>query len=53
VRSALEPRPDVEVGLYDAGHAFNNDAAPMFHDPAAAAQAWERTVAFLDRHLRA
>ncbi len=32
-------------------HGFNNDTTPRF-DSAAAAQAWQRTLAFFDRHLR-
>ena len=32
-----------------AGHAFENGFAPMFHDPQAAAAAWELTTRFLAR----
>jgi carboxymethylenebutenolidase len=32
-------------------HGFNNDTTPRF-DAAAARQAWQRTVAFFNRHLR-
>jgi carboxymethylenebutenolidase len=35
----------------DAGHAFHNRKAPMFHQPEAAARAWRRTKEFLARHL--
>lgn len=35
----------------DAGHAFHNHKAPMFHHPEAAARAWRRTEEFLARHL--
>jgi carboxymethylenebutenolidase len=35
----------------DAGHAFHNRKAPMFHHPEAAARAWRRTEEFLARHL--
>jgi carboxymethylenebutenolidase len=35
----------------DAGHAFDNSYAPMFHEPEAAARAWELTSAFLARAL--
>jgi carboxymethylenebutenolidase len=35
----------------DAGHAFHNRKAPMFHQPEAAARAWRRTEEFLARHL--
>jgi carboxymethylenebutenolidase len=32
-------------------HGFHNDTTPRY-DEAAARLAWERTLAFLDRHLR-
>ena len=32
-------------------HGFNNDTTPRY-DAAAARLAWQRTVAFLDQHLR-
>lgn len=35
----------------DTDHAFHNDTNTARHDPAAAALAWERTVAFLRREL--
>jgi carboxymethylenebutenolidase len=35
----------------DAGHAFHNRKAPMFHNPEPAARAWRRTEEFLARHL--
>ncbi|MHB8682143.1 MAG: dienelactone hydrolase family protein [Acidimicrobiales bacterium] len=42
----------VEVHVYEgADHAFFNDTRPEVHDPRASALAWERTVAFLHRHL--
>lgn len=34
-----------------AGHAFDNHASEMFHQPEAAAAAWTRTVAFLAEHV--
>ena len=55
--------PPLEAALKAAGrsvetlrppgtqHGFNNDTTPR-HDPAAAKQAWQRTVAFFNRHLR-
>ena len=46
--------PGVEFHRYaaPAGHAFSNwDAPSMYHAPAADA-AWDRTIEFLDRHLR-
>ena len=42
--------PEMEVHLYEAGHAFANDARPSFV-PEAAALAHERTGAFLARVL--
>ena len=35
-----------------AGHAFSNFDAPSFYHQPAADEAWGRTRAFLDRHLR-
>jgi len=37
----------------DAGHAFDNHEAPMFHQPEPAARAWEITRQFLTRTLPA
>lgn len=51
VVAAAQDRPSVEVHVFDAGHAFDNHEAPMFHDPDAAAAAWDLTVAFLRQHL--
>jgi carboxymethylenebutenolidase len=34
-------------------HAFFNDARPEVHDPAAAADAWSKTLAFFKRELKA
>ncbi len=42
--------PQVAVHEYDAGHAFNRDDDVSFNS-SAAAEAWERTQAFLVRHL--
>jgi carboxymethylenebutenolidase len=42
---------DVEAHFYDAGHAFFNDARPEAYSEAPAKQAWERTLAFLRKHL--
>lgn len=42
----------VDAHFYDADHAFFNDTRPEVHDSAAADDAWNRTVAFLTRHLR-
>jgi carboxymethylenebutenolidase len=48
----LAARPNIEHRVYDAGHAFDNEFAPMFSVPAAREQAWEATTAFLAKHLR-
>ena len=37
----------------DAGHAFDNHEAPMFHQPEPAARAWALTTDFLARTLPA
>ncbi|HVF74175.1 MAG TPA: dienelactone hydrolase family protein [Acidimicrobiales bacterium] len=42
---------DVEFFLYDAHHAFFNDARPEVHDPEAAATAWGRALSFLRAQL--
>ncbi|MGH8982581.1 MAG: dienelactone hydrolase family protein [Acidimicrobiia bacterium] len=52
LRDALGAKPTVEFETYDgAGHAFDNPHAP-WHDPDAAARAWERTRTFLGEHLQ-
>jgi len=43
--------PDAEVYMYEAGHAFANDARPSYV-AAAADLAHQRTEAFLAKHLR-
>lgn len=54
VQDSMRPeivREGVEWFTYEgAGHAFDNPS-PAFHDAPASARAWERTVAFLGRHL--
>jgi carboxymethylenebutenolidase len=42
--------PEMEIYMYDAGHAFANDARPA-HVPEAAALAHERTLAFLRKNV--
>lgn len=44
--------PEAEIHLYEAGHAFANDARPAAHVPEAAELAHRRTEAFLARHLQ-
>ncbi|WP_328603152.1 dienelactone hydrolase family protein [Amycolatopsis sp. NBC_00345] len=54
VESAVASHPDAEIHVQeDAGHAFHNRVAPMFHHPAAAARAWALTTEFLRRTLPA
>ena len=53
IRAAFAGRDDVEVHVQDdAGHAFENSLAPMFHHAGAAARSWPLTLAFLERTLR-
>lgn len=47
---AMAKLPEMEVHLYDAGHAFANDARPSYV-PEAAQKAHALTEAFLARHL--
>jgi carboxymethylenebutenolidase len=42
--------PDIPVHMYPAGHGFNCDQRAD-HDPASAALARERSLAFLARHV--
>jgi len=42
----------IEVKIYkDADHAFFNDTRPQVYNAEAAADAWQRTIAFLREHL--
>jgi carboxymethylenebutenolidase len=52
VEDAVGNYPNAEIHVEeDAGHAFHNRKAPMFHQREAAARAWRRTEEFLARHL--
>ena len=43
---------EIEVKIYEgADHAFFNDTRPQVYNAAAAADAWQRTIAFLRQHL--
>ncbi|MFF1613783.1 dienelactone hydrolase family protein [Amycolatopsis sp. NPDC058278] len=54
VESAVAAHPGAEIHVQEeAGHAFHNNVAPMFHHPEAAARAWELTTEFLQRTLPA
>ena len=49
--TAKAPVPTEIVRYADAGHGFNcNDRPDAFH-AASAADAWQRTLAWFDRHL--
>ena len=52
IRDTLSPLEQVTFETYeDADHAFDNE--DFMHHAQASALAWERTVAFLARHLPA
>jgi carboxymethylenebutenolidase len=52
VQQAFADRSDAEVHVQpDAGHAFDNFRAPIFHHPAASAASWPLTQAFLRRYF--
>ncbi|MEU0532866.1 dienelactone hydrolase family protein [Amycolatopsis tolypomycina] len=54
VEAAVAAHPGAEIHVQeDAGHAFHNNVAPMFHHPEAAARAWKLTTGFLRRTLPA
>ena len=47
-----DSHPNMECHIQeDAGHAFDNHEAPMFHQPEPAARAWDITREFLARTL--
>jgi carboxymethylenebutenolidase len=43
--------PAMELHVYDAQHAFFNDTRPEVYSPDDAKTAWERSIAFLKKHL--
>ncbi|WP_370966947.1 dienelactone hydrolase family protein [Amycolatopsis sp. cg9] len=52
VEAAVATHPGAEIHVQEeAGHAFHNHVAPMFHHPEAAARAWDLTTEFLRRTL--
>lgn len=52
VEQAVAGHDSAEIHVEEeAGHAFHNRMAPMFHEPGPAARAWQRTEEFLHRHL--
>lgn len=44
-------QPDAQIHVYAAKHGFNRDVDPNAHEPASAALAWHRTLAFFAEHL--
>jgi carboxymethylenebutenolidase len=51
IRAAFASHASTEVHMHHgAGHAFDNPS-PMFNHAGAAAEAWQQTSAFLERHL--
>ena len=51
LQQAQDYLPEMEVHVYDAGHAFANDARPAMYDEASAELAHQRTEAFLAAHV--
>ena len=51
VAEAIGERPHFVLNVEEAGHAFDNHEADMFHDEAAARAAWSKTMAYLTEHL--
>ena len=43
--------PQAEVHTYPTGHAFDRSVDPTAYEPTSARLAFERTIAFFDRHL--
>jgi carboxymethylenebutenolidase len=51
LRVAAREKPNIEIEVYEgAGHAFDNPHAE-WHEPDAAARAWDRTASFLAKHV--
>jgi carboxymethylenebutenolidase len=52
VEQAVAGHPAAEILIEeDAGHAFHNRKAPMFHNPEPAERAWQAAEEFLEREL--
>ena len=51
VAEAIGDRRHLVLNVEEAGHAFDNHEAAMFHDEAAARAAWSKTMAYLTEHL--
>ncbi|MNV84381.1 Dienelactone hydrolase family protein [compost metagenome] len=50
MQAFAKAHPEVEVHVYAADHGFNCDQRGSY-DEASATVAWDRTLAFFDRHL--
>lgn len=51
IQEEIEERDgSMELHVYDAEHAFMNEARPEVYNAEAAAQAWHRTIHFLKEH---
>ena len=50
VTAWIEANPQVEIFTYPAGHGFNCEARASY-DAGAAAQAYDRTLAFFRKHI--
>ena len=50
LQAAAGAKPNMEIEVYDAWHAFDNPYAE-WHAPEVAAPAWDRTAAFLAAQL--
>lgn len=50
-KTLKEAGVELELHRYDAQHGFFNEQIADIHDAAAAEKAWERTLAFLAKHL--
>lgn len=52
IKKQLDARgQSMELFIYDADHAFMNDSRPDVYNAEAAKLAWDRTIAFLQKHL--
>lgn len=51
VEIVKQKRTDCEIYVYPAGHGFYCDERASFHDDSAKL-AWQRTIAFLDKHMK-
>ncbi|MEI8257357.1 MAG: dienelactone hydrolase family protein, partial [Deltaproteobacteria bacterium] len=50
-RGVIENGGEMELHVYDAGHALMREGDPKVYDPTSARAAWTRAIAFLREHL--